>query len=166
MASVLRGFKLDPESMKKLEKEFSMEAKSEEKKLRSAFKDMHNHEKSEAKASKSVDKAEKAVRKLEKLELETVNSLHAITRKHDIAVADLHNAQAGLHTQRQQLEKHKQDLSAARKHVDQVTKDKNDHDRERLDKLNQLHSSPPTQTGGPRAGTSGASSTGASQERM
>jgi hypothetical protein len=44
-----------------------------------------------------VDKAEKAVRKLEKLELETVNSLHAITRKHDIAVADLHNAQAGLH---------------------------------------------------------------------
>jgi len=43
---------VDPESMKKLEKEFSMEAKSEEKKLRSAFKDMHNHEKSEAKASK------------------------------------------------------------------------------------------------------------------
>jgi hypothetical protein len=43
---------IDPESMKKLEKEFSMEAKSEEKKLRSAFKDMHNHEKSETKASK------------------------------------------------------------------------------------------------------------------
>ncbi|KAG1842208.1 hypothetical protein F4604DRAFT_304317 [Suillus subluteus] len=139
--------------MKKLEKEFSTETKSEEKKLQSAFKDVYKHEKSEAKASKSVEKAEKAVRKLEKLELETVNSLHAITRKHDIAVADLHNAQAGLHTQQQQLEKHKHDLSTARTHVDQVTKDKNDHDRERHDKLSQLHSSPPTQTGGPSAGT-------------
>ncbi|KAG2345150.1 hypothetical protein BDR05DRAFT_881197 [Suillus weaverae] len=156
---------VDAESMKKLEKEFSMEAKSEEKKLQSAFKDMHKYEKSEAKASKSVDKAVKAVRKLEKLELETINSLHAVTRKHDVAVADLHSAQADLHTQQQQLEKHKQDLSTARKHVDQVTKDKNDHDRERHDKLNQLHSSPPTQTGGPSvAGTSGTS-TGASQER-
>lgn len=42
----------DAESMKKLEKELSMEAKSEEKKIQSAFKDMHKHEKSEAKASK------------------------------------------------------------------------------------------------------------------
>jgi len=42
----------DPGSMKKLEKEFSMKAKSEEKTLQSAFKDMHKHEKSEAKASK------------------------------------------------------------------------------------------------------------------
>ncbi|KAG2362011.1 hypothetical protein BDR07DRAFT_1407984 [Suillus spraguei] len=134
----------NPESIKKLEKEFSMEAKSDEKKLQSAFKDVHKHEKSEAKASKSVDKTEKAVKKLEKLELETVNSLHAITRKHDVAVADLHNAQAGLHTQKQQLEKHKQDLSTAQTHFDQVTKDKNDHDRERHDKLNQLYSSPPT----------------------
>ncbi|KAG2159019.1 uncharacterized protein EDB93DRAFT_1245580 [Suillus bovinus] len=156
---------IDAESTKKLEKEFSMEAKSEEKKMQSAFKDMHKHEKLEAKACKSVNKAEKAVKKLEKLELETVHSLHAITHKHDVAIADLHKAQASLHTQQQQLEKHKQDSLTARTHVDQVAKDKNDHDRDRRDKLNQLHSSPAIQTGGPSAGSSGASSTGASQER-
>ncbi|KAG2148076.1 hypothetical protein DEU56DRAFT_784010 [Suillus clintonianus] len=151
----------DPQSIKKLEKELSMEAKSEEKILQSAFKHMHKQEKLEAKTSKSVEKAEKSVKKLEKLELETVKSLHAITRKHDVAVADLHNAQAGLHTEQQQLETLKQRLSTARRHVDQVAKDKNDHDRERYDRL---HSSPPTEIGGPIAGTSGAS-TGASQDR-
>jgi len=43
----------DPKSVKKLEKNISSVAKAEEKKMQSAFKDMHKQERLEAKASKA-----------------------------------------------------------------------------------------------------------------
>ncbi|KAG1753686.1 uncharacterized protein EDB91DRAFT_1044124 [Suillus paluster] len=154
----------DPESIKKLEKKISTEAKAEEKKLQSAFTTMHQQERSEAKASKARLLIPKHVKKLEKQELETVKSLHSATHKHDQAVAGLHLTQADLQTQQRQLDKLKRNVTTVRQQVDQVTKDKHDHDRERSDRLSQLHSSPPPKAGGLNASTSGASA-GISQER-
>ncbi|KAK7015517.1 hypothetical protein VNI00_019097 [Paramarasmius palmivorus] len=76
-----------PSALKKLEKQITQEAKSEDSTLKHAMKDLAHVEKSAAKAEKAVDKSTHALHKAVK-EDAADKALNKATHHHDIAVGN------------------------------------------------------------------------------
>ncbi|KAI0080696.1 hypothetical protein K474DRAFT_1589184 [Panus rudis PR-1116 ss-1] len=136
----------DP-AIRQIEKQIATEARSEEKNLQHAIKDLESAEKTHNKSIKAADKAQHALDKAVQKEHKAASALNKAAHQHDAAIAHEQTAEKNVTLKHQHEERLEQDLAKRRASVEELRHRKNQNDQQREMKLSQVHAQAASRAG-------------------
>ncbi|KAI0770742.1 hypothetical protein BC629DRAFT_1595691 [Irpex lacteus] len=136
----------DP-TIREFERRIANEAKTDQKNLDHAIRDLKNAEKSHEKAIKSTDKAQHNVDKSVNNEHKRASALNKAEHQHEAAIAAQQNAEKTLGLKRQHQQRLEQDLQQRRATLDDFQHRKDVNDQQREMKLSDIHAAAASRAG-------------------
>ncbi|KAG5351886.1 hypothetical protein J132_05511 [Termitomyces sp. J132] len=127
-----------PKAVQNLEKELAKEAKIEASRVKDLLDDLAKTEKARTKAEKAVHKAESASAKAGKKEVKAVEAANKAAHKHDIAMANLRNAEQDEQLKKRQDAKLLQEMEVKKVKAEAALRDQETHTEARGAKLAEL----------------------------
>ncbi|KAI0092451.1 hypothetical protein BDY19DRAFT_990171 [Irpex rosettiformis] len=128
----------DP-TIREFERRIANEAKSDQKNLDHAIRDLKNAEKTHQKAIKGTDKAQHNVDKSVSIEHKRASVLNKAEYEHEAAIAAQQNAEKTLNLKKQHQQRLEQDLQQRRASLDDFQHRKDVNDQQRELKLSNIH---------------------------
>jgi phage-related minor tail protein len=144
----------DESALKKIEKGIIKEGKTEDATVSHALKDLSKLEKASSKATKAVDKSQHALDKSHRREHSATKALNKAAHKHDLAVADIANAEKDLEARKAEAQRLELELAKRKEDVNGVLDNQRKHNSIRESKLAEVHHA--------RAGTTNSTATNTS----
>ncbi|KAI0347501.1 hypothetical protein BDW22DRAFT_1321865 [Trametopsis cervina] len=136
----------DP-TIREFEKRIATEAKSDQRNLDHAIRDLKNAEKAHQNAIKGADKAQHSVDKAVNKEHKRASDLNKAEHQHEAAISSQQNAEKTLSLKRQHQDRLEKDLEQRRSTLDDFQHRKDVNDQQRELKLSDIHAAAASRAG-------------------